>query len=89
MTTLAELGDVLTVEEAAAVLRLGRSAAYEGVRTGQIPSIKVGRCIRIPTCRLEALLREPELIHPSNNSEAPAPNRGFAKTVVHGDLYEA
>ena len=34
-----------TVEEAARLLGIGRSAAYEGVRTGQIPSIRIGRRI--------------------------------------------
>ncbi len=47
---------VLTVEEAAEVLRIGRSAAYAAVRAGEIPSIKVGRAIRVPTRRLEAML---------------------------------
>ena len=39
---------VLTVEEAAAALRIGRSAAYEAVRTGSIPAVRIGRLIRIP-----------------------------------------
>jgi excisionase family DNA binding protein len=46
----------LTVEEAADVLRIGRSAAYAAVKAGEIPSIKVGRSIRVPTFRLEQLL---------------------------------
>jgi excisionase family DNA binding protein len=33
-------GAVLTVEEAAALLRIGRSAAYQAVRRGEIPSLK-------------------------------------------------
>jgi excisionase family DNA binding protein len=47
---------VLTVEEAGELLRIGRSAAYAAVRAGEIPSIKVGRSIRVPTFRLEQLL---------------------------------
>jgi len=46
----------LTVEECAAVLRIGRSAAYQAVKAGQIPSIRVGRSIRVPRHRLERLL---------------------------------
>ncbi len=48
------LPPVLTVEEAAALLRLKRSTAYELVRRGQIPSFRVGRFIRVPR---DALLR--------------------------------
>ena len=38
----------VTVEEAAAVLGLGRSAAYEATRRGEIPSRRLGRRIVIP-----------------------------------------
>lgn len=40
--------EYLTVEEAAAVLRISRSAAYRAVKTGEIPSVRVGRRIRVP-----------------------------------------
>jgi excisionase family DNA binding protein len=72
MSVLAEMSEVLTVEEAATVLRIGRSAAYEGVRTGEIPAVKVGRSIRIPRCRLAALLGKND---PTNTTD-PAPNPG-------------
>ena len=45
-----------TVEEAARLLGIGRSAAYEGVRTGQIPSIRIGRRILVPKAALEQML---------------------------------
>jgi excisionase family DNA binding protein len=48
---------ILTVEEAAAFLRIKRSTAYELIRQGQIPSFRVGRFIRIPR---DALLRVAE-----------------------------
>jgi excisionase family DNA binding protein len=48
----------LTVEEASAVLRTGRSATYEAVRTGKIPSVRIGRKIRIPRAGLARLLGE-------------------------------
>jgi excisionase family DNA binding protein len=47
---------VLTVEEAAQVLRIGRGAAYEGVRAGEIPAVRIGRTIRVPRSRLLALI---------------------------------
>ena len=46
----------LTVPEVAALLRISRGACYEAVRTGQIPSLRFGRLIRIPRHALEQLL---------------------------------
>lgn len=51
---------VLTVAEAAALLRIGRAAAYQGVRDGTIPSIRLGRTIRVPRAKLLELLGEEE-----------------------------
>jgi excisionase family DNA binding protein len=38
----------VTVDEAATILGLGRSAAYEATRRGEIPSRRLGRRIVIP-----------------------------------------
>jgi excisionase family DNA binding protein len=46
----------LSVQEAGRVLGVGQKAAYEAVRRGDIPSIHVGRLIRIPTQKLLVLL---------------------------------
>ena len=58
--------DFLTVDEAAAVLRVGRSTAYReanafersGGRIG-IPVIRYGKQFRVPRCRLEEQLGGP------------------------------
>ena len=58
--------DFLTVDEAAAVLRVGRSTAYReanafersGGRTG-IPVVRYGKLFRVPRCRLEEQLGGP------------------------------
>lgn len=47
---------VYTVEEAARLLRIGRSAAYDAVRRGELPVIRVGRLLRVPRHRLEQML---------------------------------
>ena len=47
---------VLTVEETAKVLRIGRNTAYEQVRQGLIPSIRLGRRILVPAKAIERLL---------------------------------
>lgn len=48
--------DVLTVEEAAAVLRIPLSTAYEYIRTKQIPSRKIGSHVRVPKPALAKML---------------------------------
>jgi excisionase family DNA binding protein len=50
------LPDVLTPVEVARVLRLGRNTVYECLRTGTIPSIKIGRKLLIPKDELRRLL---------------------------------
>lgn len=54
---------VMTIEEAARVLRIGRSAAYEQARrfisTGGaegLPAVKLGRCLRVPRQALSRML---------------------------------
>ena len=46
----------LTVEEAAELLGIGRSNAYQSVRDGSIPSIRLGKRIVVPVAALERLL---------------------------------
>lgn len=46
----------LTVPEAAAVLGISRSMAYELVHTGDLPALRFGRRIVVPRRSLEALL---------------------------------
>jgi excisionase family DNA binding protein len=47
---------LLTVEEAAQVLNLGRSLMYELILSGQILSLKIGRARRIPPEELQAFV---------------------------------
>ena len=53
---MSELPLVLTVEETASALRLGRTACYEAIRRGEIPSVRIGRSLRVPRGALEQLL---------------------------------
>jgi len=39
---------MLKVPEVAKILRIGRAKAYDLVREGVIPSIKMGKSIRVP-----------------------------------------
>lgn len=66
MTHAPALGNGLTctVEEAAAALGIGRSAAYAAVRRGEIPHLTFGRRVVV---KVPALL---ELVGAQSNSEA-------------------
>lgn len=46
----------MTVTQTATVLGISRSSAYECVRLGSIPSIRLGRRIVVPTQAIDALL---------------------------------
>jgi len=47
---------VFTVEEAAALLGISRSFAYEAVQRGEIPSMRIGRRILVPKAALQRFL---------------------------------
>ncbi len=47
---------VFTVEEAAQLLGISRSFAYEAVQRGDIPSMRIGRRILVPKAALERFL---------------------------------
>ncbi|HEX6969658.1 MAG TPA: helix-turn-helix domain-containing protein [Micromonosporaceae bacterium] len=46
----------LRVEEAARLLNIGRSTAYDLIRSGRLRSVKIGRRRLIPRDALESLL---------------------------------
>ena len=48
---------VATVEEAAAILRISRPAAYAAAKNGQLPTIRIGRLLRVPLAALELKLQ--------------------------------
>ncbi len=52
ITDLSAVRILLTVEDAALALSMGRTYVYSLVMQGQIPSIKVGRKRRIPIAAL-------------------------------------
>jgi len=49
---------LLTVEESAKRLGIGRSLMYQQVLRGEIPSVMVGRCRRIANADLERFVDE-------------------------------
>lgn len=67
----------LTVPEAGALVGLGRSASFDAVKRGEIPALRFGRRLAVPTARLLEMLG---LGVPtgSSDSETPAPRPGLA-----------
>jgi len=49
----------MTVGEAATALGISRNLAYQAVRDGHIPVIRIGRRLLVPRRALERLLEEP------------------------------
>jgi len=43
-----QYGDVVTVEELAKMLRIGRSSAYRLIKDGKIMHLRIGKAIKVP-----------------------------------------
>ena len=90
---LGRLPAVLTVTQAAGLLGIGRSHAYEAVQTGEWPTrvIRIGRCIRIPAAEVLRLLgADPEAggMQAWNLSVCRRRGLAFTDAIVdeHGDV---
>jgi excisionase family DNA binding protein len=51
---------LVSVEDAAELLDVGRSTVYDLMRTRSVPSVRIGRCRRIPLDGLRAYIAELE-----------------------------
>jgi len=58
----------LTVEEAAEALGISRALAYEAVKRGEIPHIRIGKRILVPKAQLDRLLMDG---HPDGEGSPP------------------
>jgi excisionase family DNA binding protein len=47
----------ITIREAAKLLGIGRSQAYEAAKRGEIPNIRIGKRVLVPTAALNAMLK--------------------------------
>ena len=56
-TPFADLPELLRVEEAAAYLDIGRGHCYDMVRRGDLPSVRLGRLVRV---KRDGLLKKVE-----------------------------
>jgi excisionase family DNA binding protein len=53
---LAEYGELLTMDEVCVVLQLSRNTVYELARSGDVPTIRLGRQLRTPRAALEDMI---------------------------------
>ena len=68
---------LLRAEQVATALKIGRSKAYEMMSTGQLPVVRIGRSVRVPTDALRDWVRThsqdhragPDVNEPPHNIE--------------------
>jgi excisionase family DNA binding protein len=74
-TTAVPAPMTMTVEQAGRLLGISRGAAYRAASCGQIPTIRLGRRLLVPTARLHQLLGitvtdDPEFDAPATDATA-------------------
>ena len=55
---MTDTSKTMSVIEAGRMLGVGRDAAYEAARRGEIPVIRIGKLLRVPTIALERMLEQ-------------------------------
>ncbi len=55
-TALEDLPPTVTVPEAGRICGIGRNAAYRAAAAGQLPTIRIGRRLLVPTAQLLRML---------------------------------
>ena len=59
-------GEILRVEEAARLLRIGRNQCYDAIARGELPAVRIGKSIRLSRTALERWMAE-------SNKRVPGP----------------
>lgn len=72
---------LLRPSEAAAVLSISRSKAYELIAAGVLPSVRVGGSVRVPAARLHAWIEEHTTAEGADQDPPPGSRRKSAVTV--------
>ena len=76
---------LLTPEEAAKVLRVGRTTIYALMKAGELHPLQIGRSCRISRAELERYVRRLETPPPNASSR---PRRHRRTTTNQGGLFE-
>lgn len=72
MTTPTDQPATMTVEQAGQLLGISRRSAYRAAATGQLPTLRLGRRILVPTAALHRMLAispAPELADPPDDHD--------------------
>jgi len=83
---------LLTIEEAADQLSIGRTKAYELVGTGRLETVSIGRCRRVPVQALAEFvrqLREPSTTGPNSGTLASGRSRATSIRPVPDEASRA
>jgi excisionase family DNA binding protein len=64
---------VYSVDEAARILGISRASAFANAKSGNIPTMRIGRRILVPKTALDNLLGKPGSIPPVLPAAAPLP----------------
>jgi excisionase family DNA binding protein len=78
----------LTVEEAAEALGIGRTLAYDAVRRGELPTVRLGRRLLVPQSALDRLLGigppigASESVHRVGDQDGPRADPARAASTV-------
>ena len=72
----------ITVSEAAEMLGISRGLGYEAARTGQIPTLRIGRRIVVPVARLKQMLG----VNEESGSVAAGPLSVLPSADVEGEV---
>ncbi len=85
--------DCLTIEEAARVLRMSRTTAYEQARVYRatdgkagLPNFGVGGCFRVPTAALERMLGRPVTRVPDPKGSKAAGPQSKSTVAAGGEV---
>lgn len=70
-TAITESRVVVSVEQAAQQLGLGRSKTWELVRTGELRSVRAGRRVLVPVSALESFLQGCRVDNPKTKEKSP------------------
>jgi excisionase family DNA binding protein len=68
---------LLRANEAAVVLGIGRTKVFEMLASGELPAIRIGRCLRVPKDRLERWIEEQTDAHAGEFLETNSLQRGL------------
>ena len=65
---------LVTPEQAAEILSIGRTKVYELMATGTLRSVRIGRCRRIPTVAVNDLVNQLDTALDPDHTRRPHPD---------------